>query len=375
MKTRQSVWSPQSGWSHSSHQALSSPPSLVLVFGGREVLSDSTALSTLAEIYPRAQLFGCSTAGEIDDVRVLDDQAVATAIWLEKSSIRTASLFLSEAADARDAGARLGRAIPHEGLVHALVLCDGTLVNGSSLVAGLTSTLPAHVQVSGGLAGDGTAFQKTVVCAAGVVSGGVMCIIGFYGEVSVGVGSLGGWDSFGADREVTDSSANVLRTLDGEPALALYKRYLGPHAAGLPSSALLFPLLVRSHPDAEPVVRTVLSVDEAQGTMTFAGDVPQGSRAQLMRANFDRLIEGASGAAKASLRQSNAQLALLVSCVGRKLILKQRVEEELEAVREVLGPTPALAGFYSYGELAPFSSGGACQFHNQTMTITTLSEA
>lgn len=374
MKTRQSTWSPQSGWSHSSAQTLSTPPSLVLVFGGRAVLSGGEALGTLAELYPRSTFFGCSTAGEIADVRVHDDQAVATAIWLEKSSIRTAALALADTLDASDAGARLGRAIPHEGLVHALVLSDGTQVNGSALVAGLTSSLPPHVQISGGLSGDGTAFGSTVVCAAGVVGQGVICIIGFYGELTIGVGSLGGWDSFGADREVTSSSANVLRTLDGEPALELYKRYLGSHAAELPSSALLFPLLVRVHPDAEPVVRTVLKVDEVEGTMTFAGDVPQGARAQLMRANFDRLIEGASGAAKASLRQSSAQLALLVSCVGRKLILKQRVEEELEAVRDVLGPTPTIAGFYSYGELAPFRAGEPCQLHNQTMTITTLSE-
>ncbi|MBX7116491.1 MAG: FIST C-terminal domain-containing protein, partial [Myxococcaceae bacterium] len=62
------------------------------------------------------------------------------------------------------------------------------------------------------------------------------------------------------------------------------------------------------------------------------------------------------------------------SCVGRRSVLKQRTEEETEAVREVLGPKPVLTGFYSYGELAPVTRGARCQLHNQTMTVTTFSE-
>ena len=72
---------------------------------------------------------------------------------------------------------------------------------------------------------------------------------------------------------------------------------------------------------------------------------------------------------------ARAEFALLISCVGRKLVLKQRTEEEVEAVRDVIGPQAAMAGFYSYGELSPFTPGGQCRLHNQTMTITTLSEA
>jgi hypothetical protein len=202
--------------------------------------------------------------------------------------------------------------------------------------------------------------------------------IGLYGDkLKVGYGSLGGWDTFGPERVVTKSKGNVVYELDGEPVLALYKKYLGPHAAGLPASGLRFPLSVRKNPDDTPVVRTLLGVSEEQQTMTFAGDVPQGSLARLMRANFDRLVDGATGAAKTcqqALSKDSAELAILISCVGRRLILQQRTEEEVEGVRAVLGDKAVMTGFYSYGEISPFTPTAKCELHNQTMTITVLSE-
>ena len=128
---------------------------------------------------------------------------------------------------------------------------------------------------------------------------------------------------------------------------------------------------------AQPVVRTILGVDEDSRSLIFAGDVPEGSYARLMKANFDRLIDGAAGAARSTqggLTDSEPDLAILISCVGRKMVLKQRVEEEVEGVREVLGQRPVLTGFYSYGEISPFTPNARCELHNQTMTITTLCE-
>ena len=124
-------------------------------------------------------------------------------------------------------------------------------------------------------------------------------------------------------------------------------------------------------------VRTVLAINEDARSMTFAGDVPVGSSARFMRANFERLVDGAGEAAQTSrqaLGSHRPELAILISCVGRKLVLKQRVEEEVETVREAVGEETVLAGFYSYGEISPFFKAGRCELHNQTMTITTLSE-
>jgi hypothetical protein len=263
-------------------------------------------------------------------------------------------------------------------LVHVFVLSDGLKVNGSELVSGLSELLPPGVALTGGLCGDGPRFEQTHVCVNRFEPGARVVALGFYGsQLRIGMGSLGGWDPFGPERRVTRSVANVVYELDGKPALDLYEQYLGEHASGLPASGLLFPLMVRSQRDQAGVVRTILAIDRDQRSLTFAGDVPTGHFARLMRANFDRLVEGAAGAAQncqQALSGRPAQLAILISCVGRKLVLKQRIEEEVEAVQRILGNEPVLAGFYSYGEISPFTPSARCELHNQTMTITTFSE-
>jgi len=202
--------------------------------------------------------------------------------------------------------------------------------------------------------------------------------IGFYGDsLQVGYGSRGGWDSFGPDRLVTRSKANILYELDGQSALELYKKYLGEQAKGLPATGLLFPLSISLNGGGKRLVRTILSVSENDGSMTFAGDVPEGNYARLMKANFERLVDGAAESARQAqaLGSPDPDLAILVSCVGRKLVLKQRIDEEIESVQDALGPGAALTGFYSYGEICPVGPDEKQpELHNQTMTVTTFSE-
>lgn len=351
---------------------------LVLVFGSTPVLSDPSTWSELSALYPNARIAGCSTAGEIAGVGVLDDTIVATSIALEHGHVATARVELTEAADSAALGEMLASRLPREGLVHVVALSDGLGVNGDALVAGLTRALGPSIALTGGLAADGPRFARTTVCLDAPARAPQVVAIGFYGDrLHVGCGSLGGWDPFGPERQITRASGNVLYELDGEPALDLYKRYLGEQAAMLPSSGLLYPLMIRSETNAsEEVVRTLLSVNEEDRSLTFAGNVPLGYRARLMSANFERLVEGASGAAQTSALRcgQGVELALLVSCVGRRLVLKQRIEEEVEAVRHVIGGAAVMTGFYSYGEISPGAKTGSCGLHNQTMTVTTFSE-
>jgi hypothetical protein len=252
-------------------------------------------------------------------------------------------------------------------------------VNGSALVEGLLSELPRDVTVTGGLSGDKDRFSETYMICDGVPERNQAGVVGFYGEsLRVSYGSFGGWDPFGPERLVTKSRGNILYELDGKSCLGLYKMYLGEHAEGLPATALLFPLSIRSRSRASRLVRTVLSINEDDQSMTFAGDIPEGSYAQFMKANINRLIDGAEEAARVSRSLSGGsqvELAVLISCVGRKMVLRQRVEEEVEGVRDILGSGAVMTGFYSYGEISPSRPGEPCELHNQTMTITTLSES
>lgn len=378
MKIEQGQWTEDGGWSGATRE-FAAAADLVFVFGGTGLIGDRGRIAALRALYPRAHLMGCSTAGEIKDTRVSDGTLVFTAVHFESARLRGHSVRLSEAGDSFEAGRRLACALAPEGLVHAFVLCDGLKTNGSELVRGLSLGLPAGVTVTGGLSGDGAKLKRTnVVWDGGQPESGGVAILGLYGSrLRVGFGSKGGWDTFGPERLVTESKGNVLYRLNGESALDLYKKYLGKHALGLPAAALLFPLALRTGDGAPLVVRTVLSIDEDARSMSFGGDIPQGSYARLMKVNIDRLIDGAMDAARSSVRApfvSNPDLALLISCVGRKLILGQRVEEEVEGVREILGARAAMVGFYSYGEIAPFVPGGRCELHNQTMTVTTFTE-
>ena len=324
------------------------------------------------------RFLGCSTCGEIVGDTVVDGSVIATVVDFEHTRLRTASATISEAKSSYAVGEELARQLKDASLRHVFVLSDGLNVNGSDLARGLASGVPGGVSITGGLSGDGTDFAETWVITDGAAGPQRAAALGLYGDrLRVGYASMGGWQPFGPLRTITRAEGNVLYELDGRSALDLYKTYLGDHAAELPASGLLFPIVVTEEQGGEGVVRTVLSVNEQEKSMTFAGDIPQGGTAQLMKTKVDDLVDGATAAAETSLTGLGGRrpdLALLVSCVGRKLVMKQRVEEEVEAIRDVFGADSKIAGFYSYGELCPFSQGEECRLHNQTMTITAFAE-
>lgn len=394
-------------WDESPDPAADGPHTLLLVFGSRafgDSESGRVVLSQLVSDFPNSVLLGCSSAGEILGTETYDDSITLAVVRFESTRVRLASAGLPDAEHSRAAGEELARALSAPDLRAVLVLAPGVGINGSDLVRGLNTTLGPDVVVTGGLAGDAERFVDTWVVAAapaggpalagGAVAGrptrNLVAAVGLYGpDLVVGHGSRGGWSIFGPERIVTKSAGNVLYELDGKPALELYRAYLGDFAAGLPATAMRFPLAIRESSEAtKNLVRSVLSLDEETQAMHFAGDIPQGWRAQLMWATSEQLVTGAEQAAAAinlDRRASGDVLAVAISCVGRRIVLGQDIDAELEAVsdRLELGLDRAdpmasgrvtQVGFYSYGELAPYES-GPCDLHNQTMTLTVLAEA
>ena len=379
MKTEQTIYSESQGWIKKSDNNLGTCAQFVFLFGNKDLLKQQKHIDYIKALYPAAQIVGCSTSGEICQEVVFNGHIVCTAVWFEKTTVIIAKEHINSMEDSFSIGEKLAGQLAVENLVHVMILSEGLNINGSELTKGLNKQLKDKVPVTGGLAGDQADFSETVIVHNKAGEKNLVLAIGFYGEhLQVGYGSMGGWDSFGVDRLVTRSKGNILYELDGHPALELYKKYLGEHAADLPASALLFPLSLRLKNSETSLVRTVLSVNESEGSMVFAGDIPEGEYVRLMKANSDKLIDGANDAAEmsaTSLRNSSPDLAILISCVGRKLVLKQRVEEELEIVREVIGPHAAMTGFYSYGEICPIKPfENHCELHNQTMTITVFKE-
>jgi hypothetical protein len=380
MDSQQIIWNPRSGWTPVKTPLES--VSLVFYFGTRQMLACGTRFDELRAMFPAAHILGCSTGGQINNNDVNDDEIVAAAISFDATRLQLVCQDIGDAQQSRNCGEVVGRALSRADLAGVFVLSDGLNVNGSELVKGLVAAIGPGIPLTGGLAGDGADFAETLVGGNCIPRARMVVGIGFYGDaIRIGHGSAGGWDLFGPRRQVTKSTGNVLFELDGEPALDLYERYLGPEdSKGLPGSALLFPIEVHDprHPDSS-VVRTVLAVDHEARSMTFAGDVPQGWTAQLMHGNFDRLAEGAADAARQArlgldAREADHQFSILISCIGRRLLMGQRTSDEAEAAGAELGDHTLRLGFYSYGEISPHAKSGVCELHNQTMTITSFAE-
>lgn len=349
---------------------------IVLVLGGKNNITFE-ALAKIKVDYPNAQLISATTAGEIANYVFYDEQLSTTAIYLEKTPFVSKLANIKDFATSYDLGLDLFKKMPKDDLKYIFVLSDGGLINGTELLEGINSENNTEILITGGLAGDGSRFQSTLVGVDANLEAGNVVLIGFYGEhIKVGHGSLGGWDEFGPERIVTKSEKNVLFELDNKNALELYKQYLGSYAEELPGSALLFPISISNDAQDTKNVRTILSIDESNQSMTFAGNLPEGSKVRLMKANFDKIINASGSAAQQSVSFDfdKPDLAILISCVGRKLILNDRVEEEIEIAKDIFGAETCVSGFYSYGEISPLVKSQKCELQNQTMTITTFKE-
>jgi len=364
-------------WTHTKE--FTGKADIVFTFGDREAFKSSDAFSGLKALYPEAHIVGCSSSGNILGDRLNNSAMVASAISFDSASVAISIQDFDTEDDQALISKKLIDNLPKENLKHVFILSDGLNMNGSSLAKGANKALDYSIPVTGGLAGDGTAFEETWVIADDVAKQNRIVAVGFYGDnVTVQSGCFAGWEEFGVMRTITKSTNNVVYEIDGMPALELYKKYLGDYVKDLPGSGLRFPISIKIKEEDTPLVRTLLAIDEETQSLTFAGDVPEGAFARLMKTDIDGLIDGAQIAAKqaeGNISNKQTALGLVVSCVGRRLVLNQLTDEELEAISGVFGSHVDLIGFYSYGELAPFSDElMSCQLHNQTLTLTVISE-
>lgn len=377
MKSEQRCWSRDEGWSGTKTSGDLKDAQLVLLFGHPANLKDEALFAEIRQAYPKAYILGGSTAGEIFNTHVYDNSLVATAIQFESTTLKPAHFKVEDRKNSFFIGEELIRALDSEGLCHVFVLADGLNVNGSELVKGMEKKLPAGVGVTGGLTADGENFKETLVGVNQVPEDKNVVALGFYGtDLKVHYSSVSGFEPFGPERKITRCEKNILYDLDGTPALELYKKYLGNRIDDLQSQCFYFPLYYQTSKMEKGIVRTLLGIDETTGRMIIAGDLEQGGTVRLMKTNMDNLVSGAEKAAQECLsaEASSPDLAILMSCVGRKIIMKQRVEEEVEAIEGIFGTQTTLTGFYSYGEISPFKNSMNPHLHNQTMSITTFSE-
>ena len=355
-------------------------PQLIFVFGCVEHFSDPEFFKALKTSFPDAELVGCTTAGEISSAAVSSSSSIITAIHFESATFQVARAELKSMDASFQAGEALAQQLQSPDLKAIMLFGQGVNINGSALIDGLTRVLGTRLPITGGLAGDDGAFTKTYVLSSHGISTSEVVALGLRGEkLLFSHGSFGGWKAFGPTRKVTKCVDNVLYELDGNPALDVYKRYLGDYAKDLPGSGLLFPFeMLTNSRESLGQIRTILGINETDGSLILAGAINPDGYLRLMHAHTNDLVDGAETAAHATIDglpvPEGQSLGMLVSCVGRKLVMGGRVDEEVEAVQDLLGEKTVLCGFYSNGEICPGYKLEACSLHNQTMTITYLAE-
>lgn len=354
-------------------------PDVVMAFGAVDYFKDGSSMKSIRSAFPNAVLFGCSTAGEISNKGVADNTLVLTGVQFEKGTkTKTYKASIANLDASKATGVELAKQMDTAGLKGVMVLGRGLDINGSALIEGMRSVLGDKVTITGGLAGDGGAFKQTMTVLNDSVSDAQVTAVAFHGDnFQLSFGSMGGWEPFGPIRKVTKAKGSVMYEIDGEPALGIYKKYLGDKAKDLPASGLLFPFaLLKDNQDNTGIIRTILAIDEAAGSLTFAGEIPEGGIVRLMHAKNEGLVGGAKGAASAAFTAAKAKnngFGVLVSCVGRKLVMGDEIDDEIEAVKEIFGKSD-VTGFYSYGEICPMQGFAECKLHNQTMTISFWNE-
>jgi len=350
---------------------------LVLVFGNRYLLEDENVIKNIRQEFSYENIVFASTSGEIFDGSIQDNSISVTAIELENSTYIIERENISNFnMQSNLLGEALLKKLPKEKLKHLFVLSDG-LLDGSKLIEGLEFNLNNTIALTGGMCGDDARFEKTLSSYNENPKIGEVVLIGLYGEaLEVTYASAGGWFPFGPERKITKSKDNVIFEIDNKPALEVYKNHLAHRAIELPSASLSFPLNITYEEKKQPVVRTILGIDEVQKTLILAGDAPENSKVQLLMASIDAIIDGAQNATELAMnnRVKKAEIAILVSCIGRKLVMNKRVGEETEYIKETLSHQTPITGFYSYGQIAPFNGNDYSNLHNQTMTVTLISE-
>ncbi|WP_294963880.1 FIST N-terminal domain-containing protein [Sulfurimonas sp.] len=363
-------------WNEDLDRSLDSENTLIILFACTQMKDIKEGIDDIVRIYPKSTVIGSSTPAEIYENEILYNSITMAILRFDTSHFKLIVKDIEEA-NSYEVGKEIVNDLPKDNLKSIFVLANVLNTNGSELTKGLSENIPKNCVIAGGLVGDGVDFNKTWLIINSKIMNKEICAVGLYGNnLQVHYGCKNGWTRFGFDRHVTHSENNILYSLDNKPALELYKRYLGEYASELPLSGLYFPLMLHEDASREPKLRSVKAINEKENSIIFAGNIPQNSIVSFGRTNLDDLIKSSQEATECLIQDYDKEqkaLCIGISGVGRKFVLKQEAEDEIEAVSYALSSNISTVGFYSYGQISKLPSGG-CDFHNQTMTLLLIYE-
>ncbi len=323
-------------------------------------------------------MVGCTTAGEISTGGFGTDSAVLAGVFTDQIDFHVASVEgLGE--DPLGAGRRVARELPRE-VSYVQIFSDGLTGNGCAILRGIASVLGEDVPIAGGTAGDGGRFEQTWQYHGPRVLTDAVVAIGFSGDFKVGTGVRSGWSPVGTVKIVTRAHENVVYELNGEPALDVFKRFLGKHADKLPAVGVEYPLGIVSRPgvpgeEEYHLIRATMSVGREDGSISFAGEIPEGAAVRLTCGDNDSILKATEEAVRLALTDlgdTSPRMVFFYSCMARSIVLGRRTKEETEVLHRTLGKRLPVIGFYTYGEFCRLRAGGPSLFHNETATVSVI---
>jgi hypothetical protein len=351
---------------------------------------DATEIAeTLRTKLPDVPTIGCSTDGEITSAGLSVDSV--TLMLLASPRMRAkAHVIPNLSEDSERAGIELAKALHDDEARVLMLLPDGLTGNGSAIIRGAQEILGRQFVIAGGTAGDRGRFVKTFQCADGKAHTDALIGLMLYSPtpLELGYGVMSGWRPIGIAKEVTHAEANTVYEIEGETALDMYSRFLGDKASQLPGIGVEYPFaLVDRYGEVDTkgiregesyfLMRAPMVVDREKGAVTFAAEIPQGSRIKMTRGKSDEVISASREAASRSLEGLGGppDAVFFFSCMARKVVLGRRTNLEITAAQEVLGENTPMIGFYTYGEIANCGETfPMCRFHNETATFLAIRE-
>jgi hypothetical protein len=365
-------------------------PNVLIVFASPK-FNHQKLLDGITSITKDTPMIGGTTGGEISTEAISDDSIVIMAIHSNKIKFATAlgkNISKNELNAGKQLATNLLNQIPKKLAKTLIMVPDGLAGNGTEIIKGAQSILGEYFEIVGGSLGDKSDFKKTYQYYNGKVYENSVPGLLLGGNIKTATGIRSGWESIGNKMKVTKSESNIVYELDNEPALDFYEKVLGPvRSKKLPGIALEYPFgmidekAMINGKEMYFQLRAPLSIDKNKKSITFAAAIPEGKYVTITTASRNSIIGGSASAskqAKETFKGKKIDLMLIFDCIGRKLVLGKRTQEEITAVQNTLGKNIPMIGFFTYGEIGPIDKRvkelQSTRYHNQTTIVFLMGE-
>ena len=354
-------------------------PTLAFIF-----ISIQQNIHAVVEVFDKdgITVFGATTAGEFVEDEVMDGSIAVMLVDIDPAAFK---LCFSQPEDnnfyelSKQIG-ELGKQLFSN--PKFLIGVGSWGWQGETILRGIEEAVNKNVTIFGGVAGDDLTGNGSLVFTNKKSSAnGLVTLIMDGDRINIQGIAAGGWKPIGTTRRITKSEGNIIYTIENEPALQMYQKYLDETIENIRSrnntwllkNFAYFPILLEPK-DEEPLVRTGTWTDTDKKSVHFAGPVPEGTLFRFCQPPDFDVIDSVIDEANRVLKEGEipeADALILFSCVSRRVIFGPLVNQEIKGLKDLWNAP--LAGFFCYGEIGRVDN-GKNELHNTTCCLVALKE-